>query len=693
VRAQLNMDAGWARLVLAVAAVILGSLAALADPARAALGYEPASSNPVIPLNGELPHGVAIDQSSQQIYVTEVSASSSAQQPGQVEQLESTGTPTSASPFQVGGETFFSGVAVNPVTHDIYVSQLILSTPFGNLGSSKITVFSPSGTLGTEFAVNNPPAVGTQIATDSSGRVFFPSDANNAVEVFNASGSLQATVTCPTCPGGSFQTPVSVAVDSSNDLYVVDLGLDRVMKFAVSGGVYSLDSIIQDGGDVAAVGVDPADDSVFVGSLPEGQGFHVVAYDSSGQQFDDFGAGIFGAPPYGIPSAGQIAVNATTRKVYVTDPSTNTLRVFERVTINPPTVVTNAASNVGQITAKLNATANPRFHALIDCHFEYTDHADFEANGYANATDEPCTSLPGGSVSVPVDATLPALQPSTTYHYRVVAANNAGSVTGGSQTFTTLPSAPASVTTEAATSVTQTAATFNGKVNPHGGTVTDCHFEYGLSVSYSGSVSCKQSVGPITSDVPLTGRVTNRLPETTYHYRLVVTSNAGTVFGSDQEFTTLPPPPTVTTEPAVGITQTGATIMGMVDPNGAPSSCNFEYGPTTSYGSTVPCSTDPGDGDAPVAEQADLTGLSPASTYHYRLVGSNLGGTAKGTDLSFTTLSPPPTAVPTPTPPASLPPPPVVTPPKPLKCRKGFRKAKVRGKLRCVKKKRKRPRR
>src|SRR6185295_17974910 len=58
-------------LSVAVGAVaLLLTTMASATPARAALGYEPDASTPSISLAGELPHGVAIDQANQRIYVT-----------------------------------------------------------------------------------------------------------------------------------------------------------------------------------------------------------------------------------------------------------------------------------------------------------------------------------------------------------------------------------------------------------------------------------------------------------------------------------------------------------------------------------------------------------------------------------------------------------------------------------------------
>ncbi len=119
-------------------------------------------------------------------------------------------------------------------------------------------------------------------------------------------------------------------------------------------------------------------------------------------------------------------------------------------------------------------------------------------------------------------------------------------------------------------------------------------------------------------------------------------------------------PPTVATEPATSATQTTATLNASVNPNGGNvSECNFEYGPTTSYGSSVACSSLPGSGETPVAVSASLQGLSANTTYHYRIAASNPGGTHYGSDEAFTTLPNPskapgsqaiPGETPTPTP-------------------------------------------
>jgi phospholipase C len=99
-----------------------------------------------------------------------------------------------------------------------------------------------------------------------------------------------------------------------------------------------------------------------------------------------------------------------------------------------------------------------------------------------------------------------------------------------------------------------------------------------------------------------------------------------------------PNAPAVATEPASGVGQSAAILHGSVDPEGAPlSDCHFDYGTSPSYGSSVPCASRPEAGSDPVAVSASLSGLTPNSTYHLRVVAANPGGTSLGTDQTFTT--------------------------------------------------------
>ena len=111
--------------------------------------------------------------------------------------------------------------------------------------------------------------------------------------------------------------------------------------------------------------------------------------------------------------------------------------------------------------------------------------------------------------------------------------------------------------------------------------------------------------------------------------------------------------PAATTGPADMVTDHSATLSGSVNANGAPTRYHFEYGPTTAYDRTT-ATADAGSGGA-VAAAATLEGLSPATTYHYRLVATNSGWVTKGDDQTFTTASPPPPSPTASTPTASTP--------------------------------------
>jgi hypothetical protein len=79
-----------------------------------------------------------------------------------------------------------------------------------------------------------------------------------------------------------------------------------------------------------------------------------------------------------------------------------------------------------------------------------------------------------------------------------------------------------------------------------------------------------------------------------------------------------------------------AKLKGSVNPEGAAvTSCFFQYGRTTRYGSTVPCAQSVGSGHAAVPVSAKVTRLAPGSIYHYRLVATGTGGTQRGADRQF----------------------------------------------------------
>jgi hypothetical protein len=95
-------------------------------------------------------------------------------------------------------------------------------------------------------------------------------------------------------------------------------------------------------------------------------------------------------------------------------------------------------------------------------------------------------------------------------------------------------------------------------------------------------------------------------------------------------------PVIVSTGPATDIGPDSATLIGNVNEIGVPTSYHFEYGPTTAYGSETPA-IDLGAEVTELPVAAKVDGLSPGTTYHFRLVATNKAGAGYGHDQSFTT--------------------------------------------------------
>ena len=97
------------------------------------------------------------------------------------------------------------------------------------------------------------------------------------------------------------------------------------------------------------------------------------------------------------------------------------------------------------------------------------------------------------------------------------------------------------------------------------------------------------------------------------------------------------PAPVVTTGPATNITSTSATLTGGINTQGATASYSFVYGTTTSYGSKTPTATVPAATTTQLVSAA-VTGLTPSTTYHFRLFAINQANQpGAGLDVTFTT--------------------------------------------------------
>lgn len=97
-------------------------------------------------------------------------------------------------------------------------------------------------------------------------------------------------------------------------------------------------------------------------------------------------------------------------------------------------------------------------------------------------------------------------------------------------------------------------------------------------------------------------------------------------------------PPSATTLPATDFAATGATLHGTIDPNGETTTYFFQYGTSTDYGLETGPATVDASGDVSVP----VTGLTPNTTYHFRIFATNGSGEDPGADQTFRTTNPRP---------------------------------------------------
>lgn len=196
-----------------------------------------------------------------------------------------------------------------------------------------------------------------------------------------------------------------------------------------------------------------------------------------------------------------------------------------------PGAATDAVTNLSSNSARLNGRVNPN-NLSTTAKFQYGPTASYVSE--AAATQNPGS----GTSEVAVSANISGLSPGIVYHFRVVATNTLGTTNGADQTFTTSGTAP-TVSTSAATNIGPYSATLSGMVNPNGRS-TEVKFQYGTTMSYARDETVQDSVRG-TTPVSASVIVTNLLPNTTYHYRLVAANDAGTTNGNNQTFATLLP--------------------------------------------------------------------------------------------------------------------------------------------------------
>jgi hypothetical protein len=218
-----------------------------------------------------------------------------------------------------------------------------------------------------------------------------------------------------------------------------------------------------------------------------------------------------------------------------------------------------------------------------------------------------------------------------------------------------LADSPPVVTIAGPTAVTATTAHVSGTVDPQGGpSVTLWHFEYSNDPESGAWIQmASQSAGSGTGAVPVEEELKALHPNTTYSVRLVAINEEGADRVETEApyptFTTEAVKPAVATMPGFAL-QGGATALigGSVNPKSSATTYWLEYGPGEGYGQSVPVTRDAsaGSGAEAVVFAEEIAGLTPQTTYHFRLVAENATGKSEGADLTFESAPAGPPAAP-----------------------------------------------
>jgi DNA-binding beta-propeller fold protein YncE len=408
------------------------------------------------------------------------------------------------------------GIAVQSTSGNIYVADT---------GNARVAVFGPTGhfvsAIGWGVADGQPRAevctTSCQAGIAGSGpgqfsrptsiaigappgpaanKVFVGDAGNNTVEKFDADGNLIATIDGASTPEGHFQNLVGVATDRDGNLWTADGSTNNVDEFNASGAFVR--QWTDTHGSPSAIAIDSARDSAYL-TIPFLSGCAFLCSGNVTERWTLSGTFegdvelplAYGSEGFNGPSPSALTVDPSTGDLYVdhnADPNSD-IRVYDR-----------SSTQVDQLLIG-PTTAN--------------------SQGLAFATLQGGSARPGQRDLYVSDATNDDI---TTY---------------GPQS---KPGAPL-VTYESATPSGPTTATLAAGVVPVGNDTT-CRFQYvdykhfnATGYDAATSVPCSPSdLGSGFAYETATADTRGLATGTTYHFRVVATSSAGTTTGADQEF-------------------------------------------------------------------------------------------------------------------------------------------------------------
>ena len=304
-----------------------------------------------------------------------------------------------------------------------------------------------------------------------------------------------------------------------------------------------------------------------------------------------------------------------------------------------PLISSVSVSSITDSSVNINYTIDPN-NAITSLQIIY---------GYAASQLTFTSNVQGYSGSVPTVGfnILTNLFPNITYFYQVTATSaNGTAIPSAVLSFTTLASpTPPIISAVSSTALATTTATINYSINANG-SITTPVIKYGLSAT---TLTQTQACNTVTGTTALaqTQTITGLTPSTTYFYRVEATNLSATATPSSiLSFTTLAPQvPVIIFVDSPTVLSTRATIYLDINTNGYDTTPVINYGLSSSaLNQTFNC---------PIllagtigGQNHIINGLTPSTTYYYRVQASSIAGSAIPTSIrTFTTSAPSPVPI------------------------------------------------
>jgi sugar lactone lactonase YvrE len=432
------------------------------------------------------------------------------------------------------------------------------------------------------------------IAIGSSDEVYVLDSGNNRVQKFTSNGSYLTQWGSSGSGNGQFSFVYGqeggIAVDRSNNVYVVDQGNSRIEKFDGNGNYltqwgYGLFSF---GYGDEGIAVDPSTNIYVVDHSND----RIEKFDDNGNYLTQWGS---------LSDGNGIAVDSSGNFVYVAESFIYRIEVFvNNVNLAPPIITQQPGSQT--VPAGVNVTIIVGNPAVSSYDYQWS------------SNNVPVPSATNASF------TLTGVNLSASGNYFVLVTNSYGGLLSSNAVLTVLPSL---VTTQPASGLSATGAMLNGSVSV-GPDETVVWFDWGTDTNYgniAGATIVPGNNGSNNVSTTISG-----LPGNFYHYRIDAANDFGIVYGEDQSFT-VGFAPSATTLPPTNAAN-GATLVAVVNPEGWDTTVYFQWG-TSNLANTTP-GIDIGAGTTSLNVSSFVPGLSSSTPYKYQVVASNALGTAFG---------------------------------------------------------------